>query len=153
MLKTGDKIKDFEIKDSSGQLVNISAFSWKYLVIFFYPKNNTIGCTKEVSSFNDLIEEFNKYKTSVVGISTDGSKSHASFIESYSFNVELLSDKSRDVSEYFGVLNKGSTSKKPKRAKRITFILNEAMEVIHIFDKVKPGSHGQEVLQFIKVRS
>lgn len=147
MMNIGDKIKDFNLKDKLGNNIKLSDVKKDYTVIFFYPKNNTIGCTKEVCSFNDLLHEYDKSKIALIGISTDSSNSHLNFSNQYSLDLLLLSDVNRKVSSYFGVINEQT---KTKRAKRVTFILDKDLKVIYKYDKVRPAEHGFEVLKRIK---
>lgn len=146
MLEVGFQVNDFTLKNSKGNSVYLNQLKGEKTVIFFYPKNNTIGCTKEVCSFNDLKEEFEKRNISLIGISTDSSSSHAGFMSQYSLDVTLLSDYDKEISKYFGVINENS---KNKRARRITFILDEDLKIIYRYDVVRPSDHGLEVLNKI----
>lgn len=147
MLEVGFTVKDFTLKNAKGKNITLSDIKGEKTVIFFYPKNNTIGCTKEVCSFNDLKDEFTKRNITLVGISTDSHTSHAGFSLQYSIDITLLSDHEKEVSRYFGVINEES---KHQRARRITFILDEDLKIIYRYDKVKPASHGQDVLNLLK---
>lgn len=146
MLEVGIKVKDFTLKNSEGKDVKLSDLKNDLTVIFFYPKNNTIGCTKEACSFNDLKEEFDKRNVSLIGISTDSYNSHRGFINEYSLDLELLSDSNKEITSYFGVINEQTKS---KRAKRVTFILDSNLKIVYVFDKVRPATHGREVLDKI----
>lgn len=147
MLNVGDTVKDFSLKDAFKEDVWLSKIAKKYTVIFFYPKNHTISCTKEACSFNDLKREFDLLNVTIIGISVDSPSSHLKFKKQYGLDIILLSDLNRVVSNYFGVINSES---KTNRAKRITFILDSNLEVIYRFDHVKPASHGRDVLKLIK---
>lgn len=146
MLEIGFEVKNFTLKNAQGKNCSLNDLKGKKTVIFFYPKNNTIGCTKEVCSFNDLKEEYYKRNIALIGISTDSFLSHAGFSCQYSIDITLLSDRDKKISNYFGVINETS---KNKRAKRVSFILDENLKIIYIFDKVKPATHGKEVLDKI----
>lgn len=146
MLEVGVKVNDFTLKNKEGIDVKLSELKKDKTVIFFYPKNNTIGCTKEACSFNDLKSEYDKNNIAVIGISSDSSNSHANFSYSYSLELDLLSDPDKEVIEYFGVVNKLTKS---KRAKRATFILDEDLNIIYVYNKVRPATHGEDVLKRI----
>ncbi len=146
MLKVGSKVKDFTLKDKHGNDVKLSELKKDKTVIFFYPKNNTIGCTKEACSFNDLTSEYDKNNIAVIGISTDSPSSHLNFSYSYSLNINLLSDQDKEITSYFGVINEATKS---KRAKRTTFILDNDLNIIYVYNKVKPATHGEDVLNRI----
>lgn len=150
MLNVNDYVKDFNLKNAFGKFVKLSDVKKDYTVIFFYPKNNTIGCTKEACSFNDYLNEFNDLNVSLIGISTDSSLSHFNFKNQYGLDLLLLSDANRTISEYFGVINEET---KTKRTKRVTFILDEDLKIIYRYDKVKPATHGSEVLKKIKEKN
>lgn len=147
MLEVGFTIKDFTLKNGEEQDVRLSDVKGDKTVIFFYPKNNTIGCTKEACGFNDLKSEFEKRNISLIGISTDSPLSHAGFAAQYSLDLILLSDHDKEISNYFGVINEDTIS---KRARRVTFILDKDLKIIHRFDKVRPNTHAQDVLDLIK---
>lgn len=147
MLNVNDVVKDFSLKNAYDEDVRLSSVKGKYTVIFFYPKNNTIGCTKEACSFSDLKGEFDNLDVTLVGISVDSSNSHFNFMSQYSLDLILLSDPDREISNYFGVVNNKTKS---KRAKRVTFILDSNLKIIYKYDKVRPASHGEEVLEKIK---
>lgn len=147
MLDVGFIVKDFTLKNKKEQDVRLSDVKGDKTVIFFYPKNNTIGCTKEACGFNDLKSEFDKRNISLIGISTDSPFSHAGFAAQYSLDLVLLSDHDKEISNYFGVINEDTIS---KRARRITFILDEDLKIIYRFDKVRPNTHAQDVLDLIK---
>lgn len=150
MLKVGEKVKDFTLKNKRGEDVKLSEVAKKYTVIFFYPKNNTIGCTKEACSFNELKNEYDEEEIALIGISTDSSSSHMNFSRQYSLDLILLSDADKKVSKYFNVINYET---KTERAKRVTFILDSDLKVIYRYDKVKPATHGYDVLKKIKERN
>lgn len=150
MLNVNDIVKDFNLKNAFGEPVRLSAVKKEYTVIFFYPKNNTIGCTKEVCSFNDNLREFNNLNVKLIGISVDSSLSHLNFKNQYGLDLLLLSDSNKDISNYFGAINKKT---KTKRAKRITFILDKDLKIIYRYDKVKPATHGDDVLKRIKEKN
>lgn len=146
MLDVGFVVKDFTLKNGEEKDVRLSKVKGDKTVIFFYPKNNTIGCTKEACGFNDLKSEFDKRNTTIIGISIDSPYSHAGFAAQYSLDIILLSDSDKEISNYFGVINEETKS---KRARRITFLLDKDLKIIHRFDRVRPDTHAQEVLDLI----
>ncbi|NLN50037.1 MAG: peroxiredoxin [Acholeplasmataceae bacterium] len=150
MLGVGTKVDNFVLNDAFGNIRSLNEFIGKKVVIFFYAKNNTTGCTKEVCSFNELLAEFKNLNVEVIGISCDSVNSHYKFTKEYGLGVTLLSDQEKTVINYFGVLNVSLSKKRRIGAKRITFILDETLKVIHRFDNVRPANHGREVLNFIQ---
>lgn len=143
-LKVGDKFPDLSGETVEGELA-IKDFKGKNLVVYFYPKDNTPGCTKEAKDFRDYKEQFDNMNTEIVGISTDSIKSHAKFSEKYGLNFNLLSDKNKILCSACGVT--GITG---KTAKRITFLLDQTGVIRHIWEKVDVKGHAEDVLSKVK---
>jgi len=143
-LKVGDKFPDLKGETVDGE-IGIKEFQGKNIVVYFYPKDNTPGCTKEAKDFRDYKDRFDESNTQIVGISTDSIKSHKKFSEKYDLNFALLSDKDKILCSACGV--KGATG---KTAKRTTFLLDRNGVIMHIWENVNVKGHAEDVLQKIK---
>lgn len=148
LLKAGDKVPLFELPDQNGNLVNIKTLvGAKNLVIYFYPKDYTPGCTAEACSFRDQYEVFKEHEAEVVGISTDGSSRHSAFANSYKLDFVLLSDKDREVEKMFGV----PRSLFGLLPGRVTFIVDKQGIIRHVFQsQTQATQHVAEALRIVK---
>lgn len=148
MLKPGDKAPDFTIMSETGEEVSLSDFVGKSdVVLYFYPKDNTSGCTKEACSFRDNIREIETKGAVVLGISPDSVKSHQSFIQKHNLNFTLLSDPDHKVAQAYGVwVEKSMYGRKYWGILRTTFIIGRDGIIKHVFERVKPAGHAEEVL-------
>jgi peroxiredoxin Q/BCP len=147
MLKEGDKAPDFSTTDAQGNTVKLSDFRGKKLVLFFYPKDNTPGCTKEACSFRDAFAGFKRRGIEVLGVSLDSEASHRKFAEKYELPYNLLADTDRSVSEAYGTYGqKQFMGRKFMGINRMTFLIDEDGKIKKIFGKVKPEGHADEVL-------
>jgi len=146
-LSTGAKAPEFELTDSYGKTHKLSDFSGKSIVIYFYPKDDTPGCTKEACSFRDSYAQFKQAGVEIIGISPDSEKSHIKFTEKYDLPFLLLSDPDHKVCEAFGVWGlKKYMGREYEGVFRTTFIINPAGEIGRVFENVKPADHSQEVI-------
>ncbi len=146
-LKVGDKAPAFELLNSDGVAVRLADFVGKKVVLYFYPKDNTSGCTKEACEFSELYGEFKKAGTIVVGVSPDGVKSHVKFGENYGLKHILLSDESKETLQAYGVWQKKKMyGREYFGVVRTTFIIDENGVIAAIYEKVKPAGHAQNVL-------
>jgi Peroxiredoxin len=147
-LKEGDLAPDFKAVNSEGKEVSLSELvkSNKYVVLYFYPKDFTSGCTKEACSFRDNFESIRKFGAQVVGISLDDPKTHAEFAKEYNLNFMLISDLDGKISEKYGVLRQMGGR---KFAARVTFVIDSSGKIIKIFKNVKADTHGQEIYEFL----
>lgn len=137
---------EFTLPSSSGTEFNSAEYL--PLVVYFYPKDNTPGCTTEGLDFNARLAQFEKLGYTVVGISRDGVKSHQNFCTKQGFRFELLSDKDETVCKLFDVIKlKKLYGKESLGVERSTFVLNAEGEIMHEWRKVKVGGHAQEVLE------
>ncbi|MBT3445407.1 peroxiredoxin [bacterium] len=142
-LEVGMKAPNFIINFSDGSKESLRDYLGQKVLICFYPKDNTPGCTLEVCSLSDSSKEFKKKKIKVFGISKDSEKSHQNFINKYKLKLSLVPDQDLKIITSFGVLNeKGS-------ARRVSFLLDEKGEIINIWRKVNTREHAKEVLEFI----
>lgn len=147
MLKPGDKAPDFKLPSDDGKVYSLKDFKGKKLVLYFYPKDNTSGCTAEACDFRDNIKMFTKNDTVVVGVSKDSIKSHEKFRDKNSLNFPLLSDEEGKMLEAYGVWKEKSMyGKKYMGIERTTFIIDEKGKIQEIFPKVKVNGHIKEIL-------
>lgn len=146
MLNPGDKAPYFELQDQDGNLVKLTDFEGKNLVLYFYPKDDTSGCTKEACSFRDELPSFEGINAAIVGVSPDSVKSHRKFIDKYSLNFTLLSDESKSMLEAYGVWKEKSMyGKKYMGVERTTYIIDPSGKIKAVFNKVKVDGHTEEV--------
>lgn len=144
-------VPDFELSSTSGKTFRLSAASGKNLVIYFYPKDNTPGCTTEGQLFRDTYTEFVKLDCDIVGISRDSIKSHENFKTKMGFPFELLSDAAETVCKLFGVIKmKNMYGKQVRGIERSTFVLDTNGVLQREWRGVKIPGHVQEVLEFVK---
>src|SRR5215470_12819726 len=149
-LKAGDKAPTFSLKNTEGKTVKLSDFKGKKLVLYFYPKDMTPGCTKEACGFRDDYTQLKKRGVEVVGVSADDQASHEKFTEKYSLPFTLLSDTDHSVMEKYGAWGeKNMYGKKVTGVLRSTFIIDEEGRIAHIFRKVKTDTHSGDVLKLI----
>jgi len=148
MLKEGDKAPDFTSKDQDGKTVKLADFKGKRVVLYFYPKDDTPGCTKEACSFRDADDVYQKKGIKVFGVSTDDEKSHQKFISKFQLPFDLLADTDKDIVEKYGVWGEKSMyGKKYMGTIRKTFLIDEKGNIAKIFDKVNVAEHADEVLE------
>ena len=147
MLNVGDTAPDFTLSDQFGEIHKLSDYRGKKVVLYFYPKDDTPGCTKEACSFRDNFQEYRKRKMVVLGVSKDSTKSHVKFSEKYSLPFTLLSDDDTEVSQAYGVWGlKKFMGKEYYGINRMTFIIDENGQILRIYEKVKPENHAEEIL-------
>lgn len=150
MLKVGQKAPDFSLKDSNGQVRNLREFYGTPIVIYFYPKDDTPGCTKEACSFRDNYNLFKEQGIEVIGISYDSPESHAEFKKKYNLPFTLLSDIDKSVAEKYGA-NRGILNF--IGAKRITYLLDKSGIIIKVYPNVTPAEHAGKILDFFNKRN
>lgn len=147
----GEKAPDFDLPASTGKNIKLSDYKGKTLVVYFYPKADTPGCTTEACGFRDSAEEYEKAGVSVVGISPDPIDDVTNFAEKYSLNFPLLADADHKVCEAYGVWQqKTMAGNSFMGAMRVTFVVDGEGRITHVFEKVKPAGHEKEVLEAIK---
>ncbi|MDP4039754.1 MAG: peroxiredoxin [Candidatus Pacearchaeota archaeon] len=145
------KSKNFKLKDKFGKPHELNDFKEKYKVIYFYPKDNTPGCTIEANQFSELLKDFKKLSTKIIGISGGDEKSKTKFCEKYNLKVLLLSDPDFKVSKDFKVYGEKSfMGRKFLGINRRTFILDKNNNILKVYEKVNALGHAKEVLDFIK---
>jgi thioredoxin-dependent peroxiredoxin len=144
-------VPDFEVPSTSNKIFHLSAASGKNLVIYFYPKDNTPGCTTEGQEFRDAYGDFAKHDCDIVGISRDSVKSHEGFKIKMDFPFELLSDTDESVCKLFNVIKmKNMYGKQVRGIERSTFVLDRRQILRGEWRGVKVAGHVQEVLEFVK---
>ncbi len=147
MLKAGDKAPAFTLKDRDGKDVCLSDFAGKKIVLYFYPKDNTPGCTKQACAFAGLYGEFQKKGVEVIGISRDSTASHVKFAEKYGLPFILLSDPELTAIQAYGVWQeKKMYGKSTMGVVRTTFIIDEQGNIEKVMQKVKPDTNAAEIL-------
>lgn len=146
MLETGQMAPDFTLPDQDGQPFTLSSLRGGYVVLYFYPKDNTSGCTKEACSLNGELDAFRGLGARVVGVSADGSESHQRFIARYSLGFTLLSDGDHEVMKAYGAYGeKTMYGKKTVGVIRSTFLIDPEGRIARIWRKVNTVTHGQDV--------
>lgn len=147
VLTAGEKAPEFELMDNEGNSHKLSDYQGQTIVVYFYPRDNTPGCTKEACSFRDAYADFRKEGVEVIGISPDSEQSHSKFIEKYELPFTLLSDPDNQVCEAFGVWGlKKMAGREYEGVYRTTFVIGPDGVIKHVFENVKPADHSQEVL-------
>src|SRR6184192_1173262 len=146
-LKEGDKAPDFSAETSGGGRVSLPELKGKSIVLYFYPKDDTPGCTKEACAFRDSFTKFKKRGIEVLGVSLDSEKSHQKFIKKYDLPFRLLADTDRAISEAYGTYGEKKFMGRTYMGNhRMTFLIDEKGKIKKIFGKVKPEDHAEEVL-------
>jgi peroxiredoxin Q/BCP len=146
-LKVGDKAPVFSLMGNDGEKHSLNDFKGKKVVLYFYPKDDTSGCTKEACSFRDNIALIRKKGAVVLGVSGDSIESHKKFVSKYDLNFVLLSNEDRSVLDAFGVWKEKSMYGRTfMGVQRTTFLIDEQGRISHIFPKVKVDGHTEEVL-------
>ncbi len=145
-VKVGDKVPDFTTLDDSGRPVSLSDFKGKSVVLYFYPKDDTSGCTKEACDFRDAFPRFGKIDAEVVGVSPDSVESHVEFKKKYSLPFKLLADEGHKLADKFGVWKEKSMyGRKFMGVERTTVLIDPSGRVARIFPKVRVPGHVEEV--------
>ena len=146
-LKEGDKAPDFSVPDAEGNVVKLKDLRGKKVVLYFYPKDDTPGCTKEACAFRDSFSKFKKRGIEVLGVSLDSEKSHRKFTKKFDLPFRLLADTDRAVSESYGTYGKKKfMGREYMGVNRMTFLIDEKGKIKKIYSKVKPDDHAEEVL-------
>ncbi|HPS31973.1 MAG TPA: thioredoxin-dependent thiol peroxidase [Anaerolineaceae bacterium] len=151
-LQIGDKAPDFDLQDQFGDAHKLSDSLGRKVILYFYPKDNTPGCTTEACSFRDNYALFRANGLQILGVSADSVKSHKGFQEKYSLPFLLLADTDHAVSEAYGVWAlKKMMGKEYYGIVRTTFVIDEEGRIMKIYEKVKPEEHAQEIITDLKL--
>lgn len=149
--KIGDMAPDFELPSHEGGTVSLSQFRGKNVVLYFYPKDNTSGCTLEAESFRDRKKEFEELDTVILGVSKDSIKSHSSFALKISINFDLLSDPDQRIHRLYDVIKpKKMYGREYMGTDRSTFVIDKTGRILKGYRGVKAKGHVDEVLGFLK---
>lgn len=150
-LKIGDKAPSFELPNQDGSTVTVKNFADKHMVIYFYPKDDTPGCTTEAKDFTALKNEFEAADTIVIGVSKDSVEKHTKFIAKHELGVELLADEEGTLCEAYGVwVEKSMYGKKYMGIERSTYLIDNEGIIREIWRKVKVKDHAKKVLEAAK---
>jgi thioredoxin-dependent peroxiredoxin len=148
MLKIGEKAPDFTALDGGGEEVSLGDFKGRKVILYFYPKDNTSGCTREACDFRDNMARLTRKKTVVLGVSPDSVSSHEKFSAKFDLPFTLVSDPSHEIAEAYGVwIEKSMYGKKYMGIERSTFVVDEKGKIVAIFRKVKVAGHVDEVIE------
>src|SRR5436190_19052597 len=150
-LKAGNKAPTFKLPSSTGEDINLADYKDKRVVLYFYPRADTPGCTKEACGFRDAIASYKKLDVPIFGVSPDPIDEVKKFSEKFELNFPLLADAEHKVCEKYGVWQEKSMyGKKYWGAARTTFVIGKDGKIEKVFEKVKPEGHDQEVLEYLK---
>ena len=153
MLEVGTKAPEFTLPDKDGNSISLTDFAGKKVVLYFYPKDNTPGCTRQACAFAGAYEEFKKINTVVIGISKDSMASHQKFAEKHSLPFILLSDPELTAIQTYGVWQeKKLYGKVSMGVVRSTFVINENGMIEKVMPKVKPDTNAAEILEYLTTK-
>jgi peroxiredoxin Q/BCP len=151
MLKEGDKAPDFQLSDQDGHLVSLKSLEGQPVVLYFYPKDDTSGCTKEACGFRDARADYEPTGAQVLGVSPDGVPSHKKFADKYQLPFRLLADPETTVCQAYGVWKEKSMyGKTYMGVERTTFVIDRSGTIIRVFPKVKVDGHAAAVLEVVR---
>ena len=147
----GKNVQNLKITHKNNKIFMFSDLFGKYVVLYFYPRDDTPGCTKEAKDFTELKPEFDKLNTIIIGVSTDTLEAHNKFIFKHNLNLELLSDTNKTLCEFFDVwVEKNMYGKKYMGIERSTFLINPSGDILHEWRKVKVAGHAKILLESMK---
>lgn len=151
MLKAGDKAPEFNLPDQNGVMHDLNNLKGKWVFLYFYPKDDTTGCTTEACSVRDNFKQLTDKGVQVFGVSVDSVKSHKKFEQKYDLNFTLLSDEAKEVVERYDVWKeKTMYGKKYMGTMRTSFLINPEGEIAKVYENVKPEEHLEEVIADLK---
>lgn len=147
LLEIGDRAPAFASVDQDGEKVALSGFKGRKVVLYFYPKDDTPGCTREACGFRDAFALFRRKKVEVLGISVDGEASHRKFAEKFSLPFRLVADPEKKIVQAYGVWGEKSLyGRKFMGTHRVTYLIDEKGKIAAVWPKVKPDGHAKEIL-------
>lgn len=150
-LKHGDRAPEFTLSDQNGKKLKLSDFKGQWVLLYFYPRDNTPGCSKEACAFRDSFKEYEKIEAKVIGISTDSVESHGKFVKKYQLPFPLLADEDKKAVAQYGVWGmKKFIGKEYMGTIRTSFLIDPKGNIAKIYEKVKPADHAKEVLKDLK---
>ncbi len=151
VLKIGDRAPDFILKNTIGEDVSLAGLKGKRVILYFYPKDDTPGCTVEACNFRDDYDLYQEKDAVILGVSRDGEESHKKFTEKFDLPFTLLSDEDHSVAEKYGAWGEKSMyGRKYMGILRNTYVIDDEGKIEMIFEKVKPKDHSKEILELIK---
>ncbi|MCF8409056.1 MAG: thioredoxin-dependent thiol peroxidase [Crocinitomicaceae bacterium] len=150
-LKVGDVAPPFKGVDQNGDLIELAQFSGKKVALYFYPKDDTPGCTTQACNLRDNLASLTSQGIEVIGVSTDSIKSHTKFVSKYSLNFPLIADENKEIVEQYGVWGlKKFMGREYMGTNRTTFIIDEKGIIQEVISKPKTATHAEEILTLIK---
>jgi peroxiredoxin Q/BCP len=150
-ISAGGQAPDFTLSDDEGRMHTLSDYRGKPVVLYFYPKDNTSGCTKEACGFRDDYSAYQDVGVTILGVSPDSSKSHANFRAKYELPFTLLADPDREVIKMYGAWGlKKLYGREYEGVMRTTFLIGEDGNILKVFEKVKPANHSAEILAVLE---
>lgn len=150
LLEVGVKAPPFKTIDQDGKPVALEDFKGKKVILYFYPKDDTPGCTKEACGFRDRFAQFKKMNVKILGVSVDDEKKHKKFAEKYNLPFRLLVDTEKKIVQDYGAWGEKSLyGKKYMGTNRVTYLIDEEGRISHVFPKVKPETHAEELLKLL----
>lgn len=148
----GDQAPVFSLPDQDGTIHTLDQYRGRYLLLYFYPKDDTPGCTKEACALRDADPDFSKLDAAVLGVSADTVKSHKKFVEKYALTFPLLADEDRRTVEAYGVWGpKKFMGREYVGIKRTSFLIDPVGKIAKVYESVKPEKHAEEVLSDLRV--
>jgi peroxiredoxin Q/BCP len=146
--------KDFSLPDQNGKIHKLSDYRGHWVILYFYPKDDTPGCTKEACNFRDSIDKYQKLGAAILGISKDSEASHKKFAEKYHLNFPILSNEAKDViKEYKSWGIKKFMGREFEGTIRNTYLINPKGEIVRFYEKVNPLSHSEQILEDLHLQS
>ncbi|MDX1764589.1 MAG: thioredoxin-dependent thiol peroxidase [bacterium] len=150
-LKEGNKVPDFTLSDAQGNKVKLSDFKGKKVILYFYPRDNTPGCTQEACDFRDRNRDFERANTHIIGVSPDTTKSHQGFLSKHGLPFTLLSDPDKKVAAKYGVFKeKKMYGKTVMGIERSTFLIDEGGKLVKEMRKIKVKGHADQLLDMVQ---
>ncbi|AOS84039.1 peroxiredoxin [Chlorobaculum limnaeum] len=154
LLQEGQKAPEFTVKDQDGKEVSLGDYLGKRVVLYFYPKDDTPGCTKEACAFRDNFPNFQQIDVVVLGVSVDGQKAHRKFVDKYELPFTILVDEEKKIVEAYGVWGlKKFMGKEYMGTNRVTYLIDEEGTIEKVWPKVKPETHAAEVLEWLQQKT
>ena len=151
MLKVGRKVPLFTLPDEAGQPQSLKTFAGQWVLLYFYPKDDTPGCTKEACAIAEVYKDFKRQGTAVLGVSKDSVKSHLKFAQKYNLPFTLLSDPTMEMMAKYGAFElKKMYGKEVRGTKRISYLIDPAGKIAKVYPEVDPANHAVELLKDIK---
>lgn len=153
-LSVGDKAPAFSAPDQEGIVHSLKDYAGSWVILYFYPKDDTPGCTKEACGFRDNLPKFKKMDATVLGVSVDSVKKHAKFVEKYGLPFTLLADEEKEIVNAYGVWGKKKfMGREYMGTNRVSFLIDPKGKIAKIYETVKPDVHPTEVLEDLKALS